>query len=225
MPEASNATKNRCVVTPIRAVCNHGAERGWGTAGRIKAFKTERPERKQAASHAWLQIFARQCDEDGLYHLAALVLFLSQTGARVSEAIALQWKDVNLAAKTALLVKTKTERNSTRHLPDKLVARLYELRQGASPSDRVFQYRNRHSVNDRIAAVCRRAKITYKPSHTCGRHAFANNTLAFGFDVKSVMDAGGWRSVTVFLGTYVNPQDAGRVVAARHSMFEFENAL
>ena len=37
LPEASNATKNRCVVTPIRAVCYHGHERGWGTAGVVAA--------------------------------------------------------------------------------------------------------------------------------------------------------------------------------------------
>ncbi|PWE55912.1 hypothetical protein DEM27_10670 [Metarhizobium album] len=224
-PEASNATKNRCVVTPIRAVCNHGHERGWGPVGRIKAFKMERPKRKDPASPAWIMTFLRQCDKDGLPHLAALVLFMSKTGARVSEAIALCWSEVDLARRTALLLKTKTERNSIRHMSEQLVSRLSEMRVGAGEDDRVFGYRNRHSVNDRIRAVCERAEITYKPSHTCGRHAYATNTLAMGMDIKSTMDAGGWRSISIFLGTYVNPHDAGRAVAARHSMFDFQNAL
>ncbi|WP_199925140.1 phage tail tube protein [Neorhizobium sp. SOG26] len=34
-----------------------------------------------------------------------------------------------------------------------------------------------------------------------------------GIDIKSIMDAGGWRSAAVFLCTYANPRDAGRVVA------------
>lgn len=224
-PAHSNGTRNRCVITPVRAVCYHAYDRGWGPVVRIKNFKEERPKRKKAASQAWLHAFVRQCAEDGLPHVAALVMFMSQTGARVSEAIALRWKDVDLVAKTALLVKTKTDRNSTRHMTDQLVARLYTLADIASPDARVFRYKCRHSVNERIQAVCKRAKITYKPSHTCGRHAFANNTLAMGLDIKSIMDAGGWRSAAVFLGTYANPRNAGRIVADRHNLYLFENDL
>lgn len=224
-PTQSNATRNRCVVTPVRAVCYHANDRGWGPIVRIRNFKEERPKRKKAASQAWLHAFVRQCAEDGLPHVAALVMFMSQTGARVSEAIALRWKDVDMVAKTALLVKTKTERNSTRHMTDQLVARLYTLAEVPAPDERVFRYKCRHSVNERIQAVCKRAKITYKPSHTCGRHAFANNTLAMGLDIKSIMDAGGWRSAAVFLGTYANPRNAGRIVADRHNLYLFENDL
>lgn len=224
-PTQTNATKNRCVITPIRAVCYHGLDRGWVSAVRIRNFKQERPLRKKAASQAWLGAFVRQCAKDGLLHVAALVLFMSQTGARVSEAISLRWKDVNFAGRTALLVKTKTDQNSTRFLTDQLVTRLFEMSRDRAPDDRVFRYRNRHSVNERIKAVCQRAEITYKPSHTCGRHAFANNTLSMGIDPKSIMDAGGWRSVAVFLGTYANPRNAGRIVADRHNLQQYENEL
>lgn len=224
-PTQSNATRNRCVITPVRAVCYHAYDRGWGPVVRIRNFKEERPKRKKAASQAWLHAFVRQCEEDGLPHVAALILFMSQTGARVSEAIALRWKEVDLVGRTALLVKTKTDRNSTRFLTDQLVSRLYKLAEVAEPDARVFGYRCRHSVNERIQAVCKRAKISYKPSHTCGRHAFANNTLSMGIDIKSIMDAGGWRSPAVFLGTYANPRNAGRVVADRHNLYLFENEL
>ncbi|WP_430259750.1 tyrosine-type recombinase/integrase [Neorhizobium sp. IRS_2294] len=224
-PEHSNATRNRCVVTPVRAVCHHAYDRGWGPTISIKNFKQERPKRKKAATQAWLHAFVRQCAEDGLPHLAALVLFMSETGARVSEAVSVVWRDVDLPGRTVLLVKTKTDRNSTRFLPDQLMARLYELAEGAAPHDRVFRYKNRHAVNERIAAVCDRAGISYKPSHTCGRHAFATNTLEMGLDIKSIMDAGGWRSVAVFLGTYANPRNAGRIVADRHNLYQFDNDL
>lgn len=225
MPTQRNSTRNRCIITPIRAVLNHAYDRGWGDIVRIRNMREERPKRKKAASQAWLHAFVRQCSLDRLEHLANLVLFMSQTGARVSEAVALQWRNVDLAGRTALLVKTKTDHNSTRHLTDQLVARLYAASPDASPEGRVFRYTNRHSVNERIAAVCARAGISYKPSHTCGRHAFANNTLAMGIDIKSAMDAGGWRSINVFLGTYANPRNSGRVVADRHNLYQFDTDL
>jgi hypothetical protein len=42
-----------------------------------------------------------------------------------------------------------------------------------------------------------------------------------GLDVKSTIIAGGWRSPTVFLNTYVHRKDAGRQVADRFNSFQF----
>jgi integrase len=224
-PTQQNATRNRCVITPVRAVFYHAYERGWGPPLRIRNLKEETPKRKKAASQAWLHAFVRQCAKDELHHLAALVLFMSQTGARISEALELRWNEVDLINRTALLLKTKTGRNSTRFLTDQMISRLYSLQEGMKPEDRVFRYSNRHSVNERIGAVCRRAEIVYKPTHTCGRHAFANIALSMGVDVKSAMVAGGWRSTAVFLGTYANPRNAGRVVAERLNVYQYDADL
>lgn len=224
-PSHSPATRNRQAITPARAVFSHAYERGWGPLLRIRNFKEDPPVRKNAASQAWLHAFVRQSDKDGLQHLAALVMFMSQTAARVSEAVDLRWSEVDIINRTVLLLKTKTGTNSRRMLTDQMIARLYGMQEGQEPQDRVFRYKSRHSVNERIKAVCQRADIPYKPSHTCGRHAFANNTLALGIDVKSAMDAGGWKSPTVFLGTYVNPRNAGRLVAERLNIYQYESDL
>jgi len=224
-PSHSAATRNRQAITPARAVFSHAYERGWGPMLRIRNFKEEPPARKKAASQAWLHAFVRQADQDGLPHLAALVMFMSQTAARVSEAIALQWSEVDILNRTALLLKTKTSVNSRRMMTDQMIARLYQMQDGTKPDDRVFRYTSRHSVNERIKAVCERAGIPYKSSHTCGRHAFANNTLALGIDVKSAMDAGGWKSPSIFLGTYVNPRNAGRLVAERLNVYQYDADL
>lgn len=224
-PTHSAATRNRQAITPTRAVFSHAYERGWGPMLRIRNFKAEPPARKNAASQAWLHAFVRQADQDGLPHLAALVMFMSQTAARVSEAIALRWSEVDILNRTALLLKTKTSVNSRRMMTDQMIARLYQMQDGLSPDARVFRYTSRHSVNERIKAVCARAQIPYKPSHTCGRHAFANNILALGVDVKSAMDAGGWKSPSIFLGTYVNPRNAGRVVAERLNAYQYDSDL
>jgi integrase len=224
-PEQKNSTRNRCVITPVRAVVYHAYDRGWGPAIRLRNLKEDPPKRKKAASQPWLHAFFRQCASDGLPHLEAIIMFMSQTGARVSEAVSLQWGEVDLMNRTALLLKTKTGANSTRFLTDQLISRLYELKKGRESSDRVFRYRNRHAVNERIKAVCGRAKIAYKPSHTCGRHAFANIALSMGIDIKSTMTAGGWKSTAVFLGTYANPHNAGRVVAERFNAYQYDADL
>lgn len=224
-PSHSPATRNRQAITPARAVFSHAYERGWGPLLRIRNFKEDQPLRKKAASHAWLHAFIRQCDRDGLPHLAALVMFMSQTAARVSEAIELRWSEVDLLNRGATLLKTKTSVNSRRVLTDQMVGRLYAMQEGKEAQDRVFSYTSRHSVNERISAVCKRADIPYKSSHTCGRHAFANNTLALGVDVKSAMDAGGWKSPSIFLGTYVNPLNAGRMVAERLNRYQYDADL
>lgn len=213
-PDASGATRNRCAITPARAVLLHAYDRGWRDLIRVRRFREDRPARKQPASITWMFAFLRQCDRDQLGHLAALVLFMAQTGARVSEAIRLEWSDVDLAGRTALLCRTKTEANSLRHLSDELAERMRGLDRD---SDRpVFLYTLRHSVSERIGAVCARADIPYKSPHLCGRHTFATTAMDLGADIRDAMDAGGWRSSRVFMETYVHPRKApGRQIADR----------
>lgn len=225
LPDKSNATRNRSVMTPVGAVLSHAHQRGWGPVIRLKRFKEDRPTRKRAASQIWIHAFIRQCEKDGLPHLAALVLFMSQTGARVSEALRVNWPDLDLANRTVLLLRAKNEKNSIRYLTDALVLRLFELRQEAKLEAAVFRYKCRHSVNERIKAVCNRAQIPYKPTHTCGRHAMANNALALGVHIKSTMIAGGWKSTAVFLDTYVNPRNSGRIVADKFNSYQYDTDI
>lgn len=222
-PDAKNSTKNRQGIGPARAVIMHGYERGWCNLIRVRAFKEERISRKKPASQVWMHAFVRQCELDGrLDHLAAMVLFMSQTGARVSEAVDLRWAQVDMNGRTALLLKTKTSTNSVRYLTDELLDRLRLLRSGASDQDRVFRYTNRHSVNERLRAVCERAGISYKSSHACGRHSFATNAIDAGVDIRTAMLAGDWKSSSVFLDIYVHPRiNAGRVVADRFNGYVF----
>ncbi|WP_377298382.1 tyrosine-type recombinase/integrase [Rhizobium sp. SGZ-381] len=218
-PAHSNATRNRQAITPARAVLMHGYERGWCPLIRVKRFRAERPNRPKPASPVWLHTFARQADKDELQHLSAIVLFMAQTGARISEAVALCWSEVDLTARTALLLKTKTSTNSMRYLTDELAGRLRDLRGTARAQERVFRYTSRHSVNERIRAICERAGIPHKPPHTCGRHTFATRAIELGMDVRTAMAAGDWRSSSVLLETYVHPRaNAGRIVADRFAL-------
>lgn len=213
LPNAAPSTRNRQIITPTRAVLYHAHELGWRLPARIRLFPAPKQRKTTPATRRWLERFIDQCDADGLKHLAALVLMMNLTGARVSEAIALQGQDVDLRQRTAMLVKTKTGLNSLRYMPDHLVERVRDL--DPRPGERVFRYTSRFSVNERIAAVCRRAGLPYKSSHTVGRHAFATNALNAGVSVRVAMDAGGWKSSTIFLETYAHSINAGRTVMDR----------
>lgn len=218
-PLASAATLNRQVITPARAVLYHAHELGWRLPARIRLFPAKKTRQTVPPGRRWLERFVEQSDADRLPHLSGLVLFMNLTGARVSEAIELEGQSVDLRQRTAVLVRTKTEVNSLRYLPDHLVERIRDL--DPQPGERVFRYRSRFSVNERIAAVCARAGLPYKSSHMVGRHAFATNALNAGVSVRVAMDAGGWKSSQIFLETYAHSIDAGRVVMDRFNAIHY----
>jgi len=92
-----------------------------------------------------------QADNDGLPHLAGIVLFVHQTAARVSESVNLLGEHVDLEKQTALLAKTKTDEWAVRHLTKGLTARIAALKpQLGKP---VFRYTDPKAVNRRIKAV------------------------------------------------------------------------
>lgn len=212
-PNAKNSTRNRHVLTPIRAVMNHAHEMGWCPFLRIRALRGQRPRRQPPPDADWIARFVEFCDCNRLPKLAALILFMNHTGARVSEAIALRAEHVDLEARTAILVKTKTDLNSERALSAELVRRIRKI--GLVPGERVFGQRCRHNVNDRLRCVCRRAGLEYKSSHSVGRAAFATNALNMGLGIRTAMDAGGWRTARIFLEVYVHTAAAGKAVAAK----------
>lgn len=225
-PDGSNATMNRQALAPARAVMIHAYERGWCGYTRLRRFREDTPKRREPASTTWLHAFIRQAVHDGHDRVAALVLFMATSGARVTEAINLRWSEVDLRQKSVLLLKTKTDRNSLRSLTGEVAARLAELQVSAKPEDRVFGFAHRQSVNSRIRKVCERAGISYKPSHTCGRSSFANNALDMGIDIRSVMEAGGWRSLAIFLGIYVRPhRNAKRIVAESFGRYQYRTEI
>lgn len=223
LPEHKNSTRNRQVITPARAVLSHAYDRGWGPLMRIRNLKTDPVKRKPIANAPWMFAFLRQCDIDELPHLGAIVLMMHQTGARISEACRVEWPDIDLPRRRLVLLRTKTTGPSVRYLTDELVARIDALPRVVGRP--VFGYTSRYSVNDRVRAVCDRAGISYKSSHTLGRHSFANNAMASGADIPTAMQAGGWKSSKVFLETYVHDEMAGRHVSDLFNKMRFDANL
>ena len=209
-PRAGAATRNRQAIVPIRAVLMHAHHRGWRGAIKVKQFEVPKSRKHKPVDAAWLAAFLAESDKT-LPHLSALVLFMHDTAARVSEALRLTGEHVDLGKRTAVLDRTKTDEWSVRTLTSELVARLAAL--GLREGRPVFLYTDKRAVNRAMARVCKRAGIEARTTHSAGRHSFGTNTIAAGSGIKDAMDAGGWKSARLFLETYVHSTEAGRSVA------------
>jgi integrase len=208
-PTASPGTRNRQAITPARAVINHAAHLGWCASISVKSFEASDPVRT-FVGREWIDAFMMQARIDDLPGLAAGMLFMFQTGARITEAAGVQPEHVDVEARTILLPKTKIERNVYRHITRELADCITRLRIPAG--EPLFGFKNRFEFYPLAEDVCARAGIEYVPPHQSGRHSYATNSLAMGVGIKDAMDAGGFKSVSLFMKTYVHSR-GGRVVA------------
>lgn len=202
-PHAAAPTWNRQVIKPTQAAINHASELGWCARISVKRYH-EDPETKTPATVQWVSDFHGQALEDGLPHLGALCLFMFGTAARVSEACALTWQDVDLGAATAVLRLYKpVPWTRLAHLQPEVVAALANIPSNRRPDARVFGYSGRGSVRGPWNNVVKRASIERLTPHCC-RHGFATTMLHMGFDPKTVAERGGWKDATTVLRTYAH---------------------
>lgn len=199
-PTAKPATWNRQVLTPASAILNHAAERGWCAPIRIKRFEEERAQRR-AVDRTWLDGFMAHASPE----LAALALFMFTTGARISDALSLEWAGVT---DRRALIETKTGRREA-VLSREMVARLRTL---TRHNDRVFRYKSKRWVYTQWYAACDRAGIERIPPHQAGRHSFATEMIVRQrVDAQTTAKLGGWKS-TRMLDRYTHPEKLEGVV-------------
>ena len=206
------STKNRQAIVPARSVIMHAHDLGWCGAIKVKQFDVPKSRKHKPVDRAWMEKFMVEADRSKMPHLSALVLFMHETGARISEAVRLSGQHVDLGRQMAVLEKTKMDEWSPRQLTAELVARLSHL--GIKDGERVFGYTDTRAVNRAMERVAKRAKIEVRTAHSAGRHSFATNAMAGGAAIKDAMDAGGWKSAKLFMETYVHSHEAGKNVAA-----------
>lgn len=192
-PNAGPATRNRQVITPTQAVINHAAEMELCHRITVSRF-TEPKAVKTPITWEWVQAFMVEANP----RLGALACFLLMTGARISEAVRLDWSDVNLIKSTATLRMTKNDEGRMVHLPVVLVVALSNVpeRDGA-----VFGYTSRHSARSSWDRAVRRAGIEPLTFHCC-RHGFATALLHKKIDPVTVAELGGWKTPAHVFKTY-----------------------
>ncbi|WP_118138464.1 tyrosine-type recombinase/integrase [Oceanicella sp. SM1341] len=211
-PSASPATRRRQAITPAVAVINHAHDKGWCGAIRVKAERTKAPRRK-AVDRAYIDALRAHCLSRpwAPKHLAALMLFLHQTGARLGEALSIEPQDVDLDAATAYVHETKNGESRLINLTAEIVEDLRELppREGL-----VFGYVNKQGVYRALKKATAEAGLEYLGTHQPGRHSFATSLDALGFSPAEIADAGGWKSRALVAQRYTHPKDSGKRAAA-----------
>lgn len=121
-PGSLPATRLREVITPVRAVLQHAARRGWCT---LRTFDTGRAS---PARTEWLTpAEAEALIAAAAAHLKPLLAFLLGTGSRTGEALRLCWEDVDLAHAHALLRGTKNGSDRPLNLCPRVMAALASI--------------------------------------------------------------------------------------------------
>lgn len=213
--KGSPATVNRKIYTPISSVLHHAARKGWcpkpviarpkQPTGRIRWITHEEAERLINAAAP---------------HLRPLVIFLLSTGARLSEALYLDWRQVNLSACHVEFLDTKN--GEARGVPlhahavaalanlphrDGMVFRRPLTGRSRKPEDHLPKkpgppYEARKGGGGQVktawAGMCRRAGIKDFTPHDC-RHTWATWHYRANRDIGELMALGGWKSVEMVM--------------------------
>lgn len=219
-PGSTPATRLRAVIAPLSAILHHAARRGWCARPML-----ERPEPGRRRTDWLTPAQAEALLAAAVPHMRPLLLFLLGTGARVGEALALPWSDVDLNAGVATFRntedrRTKSGRDRTVHLPPTVIVALGNLahRDGAVfrvPAWRVERdhetgalrrvqvtgpaYRG-GSFKTAWRGTCRRAGLLDEAGEPlCSphalRHTWATWFMGAAKDPLRLMHEGGWRSL------------------------------
>lgn len=203
-PNATGASLNRLVLVPTKSVINHCARSNMCSPLRVQPYEIDSKEREPATLE-WVQSFMAHAGP----HLGAMALFMFLTGARVGEACAVQWDDVDLTAATVKIRQSKVRSERTSHLPVPLVVAIANLQK--IPNRGVFGYSKAANLRSAWDGAVGRAGIKHLSPHCC-RHGFATGLLRRGIDVVTVAWLGGWKSPELVLRTYGHANKDTRIV-------------
>jgi integrase len=209
----------REIVTPLRAILRHAAERGWCDAPHIRAPK--------APAGRTLYLLPNQVQrliEAAASHLQPLLTFLVGTGARMAEAVYLDWRDVDLVGGRAIFWadQTKTGKRRNAYLPPAVVAASANLPHREGPvflSDKRRPYADRRGayggqIKNGWKGALRRAGLDAAMTPHDLRHTWASWHYAVNRDLLALKIEGGWSSV-LLVERYAHLLPGGHQVAIR----------
>jgi integrase len=202
-PHASGATRDRQFYTPVSAVMRHAAKRDWCPP----LLDLERPDKPRGRVRALTIAEANRLIEACRGHLRPLVIFMLYTGARVGEALWLDWREVDLDRRHVVFVETKNGDRRGVPLHPRVVAALanqphrtgevfrrpdglpYEALDADDPGETSAGGR----IKTAFRGAVRRAGLTDFHPHDC-RHTWATWHYAQHRDPNALMALGGWKT-------------------------------
>lgn len=201
LPQGSGSYRNRAFIVPTQAVINYAARLDLCPPLKVDRFPEPR-KTKVPADWEWVRAFMAHSSP----HLGALCCFMFLTGARISEALGVLWRDVDLRAATATIRMGKLGgEERVAHLPPALIVALANIPGVHEPDAQVFPYASYRACADPWEVAIRRAGIKRLTPHCC-RHGFATGMLQAGIDPVTVAEKGGWKSPAQLFKTYGHPR-------------------
>ncbi len=218
-------------INVLRLILRHALAQGVVESNAVESWKAGRPRRRSSSvvrvtpdkvlSAAQLADVLRITGQNFPAEFP-LVLFLADTGARLGEALALRWSDVDLEAGSAEISRsfssgvrvgpTKTGRIRVVELSQRLVHVLARTQPNVFPiPDRALVFPNQSggmlqatNFRSRVFKKVIREAIDPRASFSphCLRHTWASLHLSRGTPIKWVQTQGGWTTAKVLLDTY-----------------------
>ena len=208
-PRSSPESLNRTVYTPMSALMRYAAR-----LGLCRWDGLTRPRQKKPPRDRWITT-----EEAGRLLLAAeprlrkLIIFLLYTGARLGEALRLEWRDVDLARRHVSLYMPKTRRRRAVALNETVFEALANMQNRATPALEarqsrgavplaprqsegfVFPWRTRGAVYKHWHPACAKAGLADLTPHDL-RHTYATWLRMYAkADLRQLMAVGDWRDV------------------------------
>jgi integrase/recombinase XerD len=152
------------------------------------------------------------------------IMFLAYTGCRISEALNLKVKRLDISAGKAMFIDTKTNENRTVFFYEPLVGNLKILTEGREPDDHVFRNTTggRLQVTDFNFELKRRTKaagVTKRSFPHNFRHSYITHMLEAGVPITEVASLVGHKDIQTTYSTYMHLADTTLQKAAmRHPL-------
>jgi len=199
-PNCAPGTVTREIINPLRAVIRLAAERGWCKPVKFKVPKEGTGRTLYLTPDEAEHLMAAASD-----YLRPLLTFLVGTGARVSEALELVWRDVDLVGAKAILWRTKggTRRNvalaprviaALESLPQR-EGRLFRTGRGVPYADHQREYGGQFKTA--WEGATRRAELDPELTPHDLRHTWASWHYALYKDPLRLKQEGGWSDLSL----------------------------
>lgn len=231
--DAAPATRRRAVYAPLTAVLNHAHRRGWCERPGFELPSLPRGKTRWLSPAEALLMLAAAAG-----HLEPILHFILCTGARVSEALGLDWADVDLPAAKVIFRDTKNGDDRVASLPEAAIVTLANMPgEEVAPGQwakrgKVFRrddgkpYANQEKLyggqlKTAFRSALKRAGIKTPTRPHDLRHTFATWFYALSKDPLLLKVEGGWKSLQMIeryahlMGSEMVPE-ISRVWGAAH---------